>query len=146
MSPSSESQQVEVRAAGGVVVRRKSGEVQVLLVHRPRYDDWSFPKGKVEPDERWRDAAVREVLEETGLVCERGKRLPPIQYRDRRLRLKEVRYWEMTATGGKFVVNDEVDEIAWLPVERAAKRLSYARDRAVLASLIERMLIATAKR
>jgi len=108
--------------------------VEVLLVHRPRYDDWTFPKGKCatgEPDEA---AAVREVLEETGLRCRMGAELVESHYTDARGRPKVVRYWEMTPVDGSFEVNGEVDEVRWVPVDEARRWLTYARDHPVLDS------------
>jgi 8-oxo-dGTP diphosphatase len=125
-----------VQAAGGVVWRRSpTGELQVLLVHRPRYDDWSVPKGKLGADEDHATAAVREVEEETGLRCTLGPELPSTSYVDRKGRPKQVRYWAMTPAAGQFAPTDEVDEVRWLPVDAAAARLSYPRDRAVLDAL-----------
>ena len=87
----------EVRAAGGIVVRSGKREPKVLLVHRPRYDDWSFPKGKLDPGETFKKAALREVEEETGFVCKTHRpRLPAMSYTDGHGRSKEVRYWLMT--------------------------------------------------
>lgn len=118
----------EVRAAGGVVWRRGQEGVEVLLVHRPKYGDWTFAKGKLEAGESFRDAARREVLEETGLHVEIGDELEPTRYVDGKGRDKLVRYWTMTVAGGAFEVNDEVDEVRWLRVAKAADRLSYERD------------------
>ncbi|MBE2320106.1 NUDIX hydrolase [Solirubrobacter sp. CPCC 204708] len=121
-----EPEEAEVKAAGGVV-RREDGAIAV--VHRPRYDDWSLPKGKLDPGETWEEAALREVFEETGLRCKLGKELSPTFYRDRKGRSKAVRYWLMKLVDeGKFKPNDEVDEIRWLPPKKAAKLLSYPRD------------------
>jgi 8-oxo-dGTP diphosphatase len=121
-----------VRAAGGVVWRRRGGGVQVLVVHRPKYDDWSLPKGKLDRGETYLRAAVREVREETGLTCEVGPELARSRYTDGKGRPKVVRYWAMQAVKGSFAANDEVDEIRWLPLGRAAKLLSYRRDGLVL--------------
>ncbi len=111
-----------VQAAGGVVWRRRPGAgVEVLLVHRPKYDDWSFPKGKLDPGESHRDAAVREVFEETGLRCEVGPEIASTQYRDQQGRPKIVRYWAMEAQGGGFDANHEVDEVRWVPLDEAAR-------------------------
>lgn len=127
-----------MRAAGGVPVRRRGdGEIEVLLVHRPRYADWTFPKGKVKNGERDEVAAVREVEEETGLRCGLGPELASTQYTDLKLREKTVRYWVMDSCSGRFEPNDEVDAVAWLTPALAAERLSYARDRDVLRSLAE---------
>ena len=120
-----------VRAAGGIV--RRDGEV--LVVHRPKYDDWSFPKGKLDEGESWEDGALREVEEETGLRCSLGAEIASTSYTDSRGRPKVVRYWLMRPEAGEFEPSDEVDEIAWLSPEDAVARLSYARDRELLESL-----------
>jgi 8-oxo-dGTP diphosphatase len=114
-----------VRAAGGLVVR-EGGEV--LLVHRPKYDDWSFPKGKCEQGESDEACALREVEEETGLRCELIDELGQTSYRDAKGRPKVVRYWRMRAVTGEFVPHDEVDEIRWETPEDAARVLSWPRD------------------
>ena len=102
-----------VRAAGGVVVRhRDDGVVEILLVHRPAYDDWSFPKGKCEDGESEEDAAVREVEEETGLRCRLERELATTRYRDGRGRPKTVRYWLMTPLGGHPAAANEVDGLS----------------------------------
>ena len=128
-----------VRAAGGVVTRRAAdGTLEVLAVHRPRYGDWSLPKGKCDPGETDEDAAVREVAEETGVVCTLGSELESMHYVDRRGRPKVVRYWEMTPAGdAPWEPNDEVDEIAWLPAYRAAAVLSYDGDRRLVAAVVD---------
>jgi 8-oxo-dGTP diphosphatase len=124
----------EVLAAGGVVWRDDGDGTEVLLVHRPKYDDWTFAKGKLDAGERFRDAARREVLEETGFTVDLGDELEPTTYRDGRGRRKLVRYWTMTVTGGRFEANDEVDEVRWMPLAKAAHRLTYERDLPLLDS------------
>jgi 8-oxo-dGTP diphosphatase len=119
-----------VRAAGGLVVR----DGRVLVVHRPRYDDWSLPKGKLDPGETFEAAALREVEEETGLRCELGDELPEARYVDHRGRPKVVRYWLMRAPDEDvaFAPNEEVDELAWLAPPDAVARLTYEHDRALV--------------
>jgi 8-oxo-dGTP diphosphatase len=125
-----------VRAAGGAVWRRRDdGTVEVVLVHRPRYDDWSLPKGKADPGETDEQAAVREVLEEAGVVGELGPELPTTTYLDRSGKKKRVRYWAMTVTSGQVGADHEVDEAAWVPLAEARQRLSYPRDVEVLDAL-----------
>jgi 8-oxo-dGTP diphosphatase len=115
-----------IRAAGGVVVR----DGAVLLVHRPKYDDWSFPKGKLEEGESWADGAVREVEEETGLRCEVGALVGSTQYLVPQ-GPKEVRYYRMTCDGEARAQN-EVDEVRWAPIDEARELLTHERDRALL--------------
>ena len=122
----------EVKASGGVVWRRRAGGIAVALVHRPRYDDWSFPKGKLDRGESWEDAALREVEEEIGLRCRLGHELPPTSYRDNKGRAKVVRYWMMEPLDGEFAPSHEVDEVRWLAPADADRLLSYEHDRALL--------------
>src|SRR5262249_50578240 len=125
-----------VHAAGGVVWRRTpGGETEVLVVHRPKYDDWTLPKGKLTRGETAEEGAIREVAEETGLTVELGPELAHTEYGDAEGRAKVVRYWSMAPVGGQFEPNHEVDETRWVPVDDAPGLLSYDRDRAVLASL-----------
>jgi 8-oxo-dGTP diphosphatase len=121
----------EVQAAGGVIVR----DGRVALVHRPRYDDWTLPKGKVEPGEESEQAALREVCEETGLRCRLGRELEPTSYTDHKGRPKRVRYWLMEPESGEFAPNEEVDDLRWLGPEQAAALLTHDRDRALLRNL-----------
>jgi 8-oxo-dGTP diphosphatase len=126
-----------VRAGGGVPWRTgSSGAVEVLVVHRPKYDDWTFPKGKLGASESEEEAAVREVEEETGLRCTLGAELPSAAYRDQKDRPKTVRYWVMHVIGGDFTPNDEVDQVRWLAPEEASGLLSYDHDREVLAGFL----------
>jgi len=125
-----------VRAAGGVVWRRQGGAVQILVVHRPKYDDWSLPKGKLDRDETFLQAALREVREETGFTCEVGSELVSSHYTDGKGRPKVVRYWAMQAIDGSFAVNDEVDEIRWLEVDPASELMTYQRDLRVLEAFV----------
>ena len=119
-----------VEAAGGVVVR----DGQVALVHRPRYDDWTLPKGKLDSGESFEEAAVREVEEETGLRTHLVRELPSTNY-EVNGRPKLVRYWLMEVDQeGPFVPNDETDELRWIALEEALRLLTYDRDRGVLAS------------
>lgn len=128
-----------VRAAGGVVwTRWGDGRLRILLVHRPKYDDWSLPKGKVDLGETDRACALREVQEETGLTCALGEELPSTNYLDRHGRPKTVRYYSMQPVGGVFAPQREVDQICWLPVDEATRLLSYEHDAAVVAALAGR--------
>jgi 8-oxo-dGTP diphosphatase len=125
MAPTSRSG--EVRAAGAVVLRRG----QVLVVHRPAYDDWSFPKGKLDRGELAPVAAVREVGEETGLRVRHGVPLARQSYPNG-ARTKVVDYWVGRVVGDPdvsgYLVNDEIDEVAWVDLDKAERRLSYSRD------------------
>jgi 8-oxo-dGTP diphosphatase len=121
-----------VRAAGGVIER----DGEVLLVHRPRYDDWTFPKGKAHDGETDEECAVREVHEETGLRCTLGDELPATEYVDSRGRPKRVRWWRMLpVVDGGFSPNDEVDELRWATPDEVSALLSYERDRVLLDAL-----------
>ncbi len=129
-----------VRAAGGVVTRDAEADAgltqEVLVVHRPRYDDWSLPKGKREPGERDEDTAIREVREETGYECTLGDELATVRYLDRRGRDKQVRFWHMRVIAElAWEPNDEVDERRWISPADAATLLTYEADRQLLRSL-----------
>ena len=115
----------EVLAAGGIVLRGDD----VAIVHRPKYDDWSFPKGKLDEGEDFEEAALREVWEETGFRCSLGRELGHASYTDNKDRSKLVRYYEMRPQSGEFRPNDEVDELRWVPLADACDLLSYEFDR-----------------
>jgi 8-oxo-dGTP pyrophosphatase MutT (NUDIX family) len=122
-----------LRAAGAVPWRHQRGQLQVALVHRPRYDDWAWAKGKLDPDEQFPVAAAREVEEETGYTVRLGRRLPTSTYtlldRSGAPVTKEVRYWAAEVIGGDGILQHEIDDVAWLDVAAASARLDYARDR-----------------
>ncbi len=122
-----------IEAAGGVVEQ----DGLIAIVHRPRYDDWSLPKGKLDKNESSERAALREVQEETGLSCQLVEELEPVSYTDNRGRPKNVRYWRMKVLSGEFEVNDEVDELRWLSKADALALLSYAHDRELVAALAD---------
>lgn len=127
-----------VRAAGAVVVRYVDDTPLVCLVHRPHYDDWTLPKGKIDKGESDEDAARREVFEETGIVGTLlADRHAVTRYRDDRDRDKTVMYFLMSYTSGDFAANQEVDKIIWLPAEEAAARLTYEHDRSVIRQLLD---------
>jgi 8-oxo-dGTP pyrophosphatase MutT (NUDIX family) len=127
----------KVRAAGGVVAKRgENAELQVLVVHRGKYDDWTFPKGKAHRGESDEDCALREVEEETGLRCELDDELAGTEYRDSRGRQKRVRYWAMRPVGGSLQPSDEVDAARWLSPAEAEVILTYDRDLEVLGSFL----------
>ncbi|HSO65685.1 MAG TPA: NUDIX hydrolase [Ornithinibacter sp.] len=131
---------MRIPAAGTVPWRLRDGQLEVALVHRPRYDDWSWAKGKLDPGEEWAVAAVRETEEETGLVVRLGPPLPEARYlvlgRDGAPDDKVVRYWSARVTGGGGHLLNEIDEVVWLDVPSAHARLDYARDRDQLLALV----------
>ncbi len=125
-----------IRAAGCVVWRlSKKGNLKVLLIHRPQYDDWSFPKGKCDEGESFLETAVREVKEEVNVSGQIGAELSPTHYIDSRGRPKIVRYWALWFLEGDFEPNEEVDRVRWVKVEKAASKLTYERDVALLGDL-----------
>ncbi|MDT0544121.1 MULTISPECIES: NUDIX hydrolase [Streptomyces] len=146
-----------IRAAGCVLWRRspRDGRPEIALVHRPRYDDWSHPKGKLKPGEEPLDGALREVLEETGVVCVPGAALPTVRYLAKG-RPKEVDYWAAEAAGvaeaadgaadAAFVPNDEVDLLAWLPPDAARERLTHDHDRVLVDAFLDTLRSRTAPR
>jgi 8-oxo-dGTP diphosphatase len=122
----------EVLAAGGLVLRDGP---EIAVVHRPRSDDWSLPKGKLDEGEDFEEAALREVREETGLHCRIERHLGDTSYHDRKDRAKLVRYFELRRESGEFEPNDEVDELRWMTPEDAAGLLTYEFDRELVGKL-----------
>jgi 8-oxo-dGTP diphosphatase len=117
-----------IRASGGLIVR----DGRVAVVHRPKYDDWSFPKGKAKAGEGDEECALREIEEETGLRVELGDELEATEYLDAKGRPKRVRWWRVTPLSGEFTPTDEVDELRWLTPEEARELLTYPRDAGLL--------------
>lgn len=127
----------EVYANGGVIFKkggRDLNEIFYALIHRPRYDDWSIPKGKQEPGEKPLDCALREIAEETGYISVPVSELKSVSYTDNQGRSKLVRYWLVEPRSGQFSANQEVDALAWLPFPIAVNTLTYEFDRGVLDS------------
>ncbi len=123
-----------VRAAGGLVCRTEDGgQLELVLVHRPAYDDWTFPKGKLHAGESEQEAALREVEEETGLRCQLEREVGLSSYRDARRRTKTVRYWEMRPIWGVLAPANEIDDVRWVPLAEVPAVLTYRRDVEVLA-------------
>ncbi|WP_371484493.1 NUDIX hydrolase [Kitasatospora sp. NBC_00315] len=112
------------------------GRPRIALIHRPKYDDWSLPKGKLDPGESMTQAALREVEEETGMRCVLGPELPTQHYLAQG-RPKEVRYWAAVPSGGAFAPNREVDRLEWLPARKARARLTHDRDRLLVDALLD---------
>ncbi|MEV0173012.1 NUDIX hydrolase [Streptomyces sp. NPDC050803] len=129
-----------VQAAGCVLWRRSpvDGELEICLVHRPKYDDWSHPKGKLKRGEDALAGALREVEEETGYRASAGTRLSTLQYLANG-RPKQVRYWAAEATSGGFTPSTEVDRIVWLRPDAARQRLTQPRDRVLVDELVHPM-------
>lgn len=131
-----------IPAAGTVPWRVRQGTLQVALVHRPRYDDWSWAKGKLDPGEDWPVAAARETDEETGLEVALGVPLPPVTYtvltKEGAPAEKAVRYWAARVVGGTGRLENEIDEVAWLDAQAAYDRLDYSRDRGQLLAVVRR--------
>lgn len=130
-----------ILAAGTLPWRRRRGQLELALVHRPRYDDWSWAKGKLDPGEIFPVAATRETTEETGLHVRLGRPLPSSTYELRTRAgargVKDVRYWAAEVVGGDGALEHEVDEVAWLAADEARRRLSYPRDLDQLGALVE---------
>jgi 8-oxo-dGTP pyrophosphatase MutT (NUDIX family) len=128
-----------VRAAGGVPWRRRGEKLEVLLVHRPKYDDWSFPKGKCNAREKDEECALREIAEETNLRVTLGPEVATVSYESKG-KPKRVRYWAVAPAGADDALPaNEVDDLAWLELAEASARLTYDRDRDVLGSFAERV-------
>lgn len=125
-------EQPQVQAAGGVLLRPGPSGAEVAVIHRPKYEDWSLPKGKLNDGEGFEQAALREVEEETGMRAELGPELSSVSYRDRSGRSKLVRYWLMRVLDGEFRPGSEVDELRWLDADSAASLLSYEHDAALV--------------
>ncbi|PTR31848.1 8-oxo-dGTP diphosphatase [Rhodococcus sp. OK519] len=128
--------------AAGAVLWRKSPtnpyEIEIALIHRPKYDDWSFPKGKLDPGETAISAAVREIHEETGITAQLGRHLSRVTYPiPGHRKLKRVEYWAAEAVSGQFTPNDEVDELRWLPPDEVPDQLSYPMDRTILRRFVQ---------
>jgi len=131
----SDPELAEVKAAGAVVHRTGPDGVELVLVHRPKYDDWSLPKGKLDPRESWETAALREVHEETGQRGKLGPELSPVFYADRKGRHKAVRYWLLEAdpaASEPFEIDEEVDQVLWITPQEAEERLTHEIDRGVV--------------
>jgi 8-oxo-dGTP diphosphatase len=133
--PSGPMAEPEVLAAGGLLVR---DDGRVAIVHRPRYDDWSLPKGKLDPGESFEDGARREVWEETGVRGRIREELQAVEYVDRKGRDKLVRWYRMDVDGepDEFVPNDEIDELRWLTPAEALGVVDYDHDRALLGTIV----------
>lgn len=116
-------------------MREGLNELEVLVVHRAHYDDWTFPKGKLEPGESDEECAVREVEEETGLVCVLGDELPSTFYTDGKGRPKSVRYWRMEVVSGELTFDNEIAAARWVSPADAAELLTYGRDVELLRAL-----------
>ena len=129
----------DIRAAGGVLIAPDGrGQTKVAVIHRPKYMDWSLPKGKLEEGEGWQEAALREVEEETGYRCDPVAELPHVSYLDRKGRRKLVRYWLMEPRDGQFEPHGEVDEMRWVAPEAVEELLTYPHDSELVRSAMRR--------
>ena len=127
----------DISAGGGVLLRRDDDRrTRVAVIHRPKYMDWSLPKGKLEKGESFKQAALREVEEETGYRPRELGELPPVSYLDRKARSKLVRYWLMEPVKGKFEPHGEVDELRWVTPSEADGLLTYDHDRKLVRKAI----------
>ena len=117
-----------ILGGGGLITRHNDGELEVLIVHRPKHLDWSLPAGKLDRGETLAECALREVYEETGYICELGRELGMVDYIDRRGRTRQVHYWEMDAISGSFTPNLEVDAIDWVPLVESLNYFTHERD------------------
>jgi 8-oxo-dGTP diphosphatase len=125
-----------MRAAGGVIYREtKRAKIEVALIHRPHREDWSLPKGKLDPGESFEECALREVFEETGFTCALERFIGVTEYTHRKGRPKIVAYWLMSVVDGKFTPNEEADEIRWCTVSEAIELATYDRDQELLEML-----------
>ncbi len=122
-------------AAGGLLYRSGASGTEILLVHRPKYDDWAFPKGRLDPGESLLQCAIREVGEETGIIARVGRKLPQVVYTKPSGKRKKVAFWAMTSIAGSFSPNHEIDEVKWVPVAKAPKRLTYKADKRFITEL-----------
>jgi 8-oxo-dGTP pyrophosphatase MutT (NUDIX family) len=128
----------EIAAAGGVLIAPSDDGPLILVIHRPKYMDWSLPKGKLEEGEGWQEAALREVEEETGYRARVLDELDQVSYRDRKSRQKLVRYWLMEPIEGKFEPHGEVDEIRWVSMDEAERLLTYDHDKEIVRQALDR--------
>lgn len=127
-----------LRAAGGIIWRAgKNGRLEVAVCHRPHREDWTFPKGKLDEGETYEDAALREVIEETGFTCRLEEFIGTTEYMHRKGQLKVVAYWLMSVKKGTFAPNDEVDELRWVTPSKARGLLTFERDADLLEHLNE---------
>ena len=128
----------DIAAAGGVLIAPGEGGPRVAVIHRPKYMDWSLPKGKLEEGEGWQEAALREVKEETGYRARPSEELDRVSYLDRKSRRKLVRYWLMEPLDGQFEPHGEVDELRWVTEEEADRLLTYDHDKAIVHEALRR--------
>lgn len=134
--------QGQIRAGGGIVVRPRADSVDVLMVHRRQFGDWTIPRGKVAGGEDDETAALREVAEETGLACELGEEAGVMHYRDRKAREKLARYWLMTPRSGRFRATAEVDRCEWMDIHAAARAATRSGERDLLAGIAAQLRLA----